>query len=335
MTVEVNPPCAGRTAPAAGVAGAPPAARPRPRRPPAGRAHLAPGRAPARRPSPPAEHPHAITHLGPGGRAPEVLADVLAGAGGLVAGANIVMQLANLKVGHGVAESRVDSGALFKHPLKRARTTFGYVGIALLGTDEDREVLAHEVTEVHKRVKSLPGAPVRYTALDPELQLWVAACIYKGMEDAHRIIHGPSSPELAEIYPHAARLATTLQVPPEMWPPDREAFEAYWQAQVAAIEMDEVTRAYLWDFASLGFLWWPLPQLVGPLHRTIVAGSLPEPFRAALGLPWDPRQQRVYGAAVAATRALHRVVPRAILEIPLRAYLWDMQRRIGNRRGIV
>ncbi|MGV3758650.1 MAG: oxygenase MpaB family protein, partial [Actinomycetota bacterium] len=296
-------------------------------------ARTAPRPSPASTPAP--SRPHAVTHLR-GERAPEVLADVLAGAGGLVAGANIVMQLANLKVGHGVAESRVDSGALYKHPIKRARTTFGYVGIALFGTDEEREVLAHEVTEIHKRVKNLPGESVRYTALDPELQLWVAACIYKGMEDAHRIIHGPPSPELLEVlYPHAARLATTLQVPAEMWPEDREAFEAYWEAEMAAIEMDDVTRGYLWDFASLGFLWRPIPQLLGPLHRIIVAGSLPAPFRRALRLPWGQREQRVYGAAVSATRAVHRVVPKPILKVPLKAYLWDMQRRIGNHRDIL
>ena len=280
--------------------------------------------------------PHAITHLGPGGRAPKELAEVLAGAGFAVAGANIVMQLANLKVGHGVAESRIDSGALYQHPIKRARTTFGYVGIALFGTDEEREVLAHEVTEIHKRVKNLPGEAVRYSALDPKLQLWVAACIYKGMEDAHRIIHGAPSAELTNvIYPHAARLATTLQVPAEMWPADREAFEAYWQAEVAAIEMDDVTRAYLWDFASLGFLWPPIPQLLGRFHRIIVAGSLPAPFRQELGLPWGQLEQRVYEANSAVLRAVHRVVPKPILKVPLNAYLWDMRRRIRNRHHIL
>ncbi|HEX3333474.1 MAG TPA: oxygenase MpaB family protein, partial [Acidimicrobiales bacterium] len=80
----------------------------------------------------------AITHLGPGGTVPTELHDLLTPATLSLAGANIIMQLAQLPVGRGVAESKVDSGSLYKHPLKRARTTFGYVMIAVFGTDAER-----------------------------------------------------------------------------------------------------------------------------------------------------------------------------------------------------
>jgi uncharacterized protein (DUF2236 family) len=44
---------------------------------------------------------------------------------GLVAGpANVIMQLAQPGVGYGVMESRVESGRVDRHPIKRARTTF-------------------------------------------------------------------------------------------------------------------------------------------------------------------------------------------------------------------
>lgn len=52
--------------------------------------------------------------------------------------ANVIMQLARPGVGHGVVESPVDSGNLLKHPWKRARTTFSYLAVAILGNDEDR-----------------------------------------------------------------------------------------------------------------------------------------------------------------------------------------------------
>jgi len=45
------------------------------------------------------------------------------------------MQLSMLPVGRGVYESTVDSGALHRHPVKRTRTTLGYVMIAMFGTD--------------------------------------------------------------------------------------------------------------------------------------------------------------------------------------------------------
>lgn len=281
--------------------------------------------------------PAAITHLGPGGRYPQALRDLLAStAGAAVAGANIVMQLADIGVGHGVAESRVASGSLYAHPIKRARTTFSYVAVALFGTDEEREELSRAVTEVHRHVRNLPGEEVRYTALDPKLQLWVAACIYKGMEDAHTIVHGPPSQELIdEIYPHAARLATTLQVPPHMWPPDRVAFEEYWTRAVSSIRMDEVTRAYLWDFTGLGFLPWPLPQVVGRFHRVIATGALPPAFRAELGLPWGRRQQRIWNANARVIRVLDAVTPKRVRALPMDLYLWDVRRRMRKGHALV
>ena len=47
--------------------------------------------------------------------------------------ANVVMQLSWPEVGHGVAESTVTSGSLMHHPWKRARTTFSYLAVAILG----------------------------------------------------------------------------------------------------------------------------------------------------------------------------------------------------------
>ncbi len=252
------------------------------------------------------------------------------------AGANIVMQLALLPVGRGVAESRVPSGSLYEHPIKRARTTFGYVMVALFGTDEERDALGREVTAVHGHVRSRPGDPVAYNASDPKLQLWVAACIYRGLEDVYRTVFGsPREEVLDTIYPHAARLATTLQVRPEMWPADRDAFEDYWRHMVERIEMDDVTRAYLYDFAGLGFLPWPVPRLFGSFHRTLTAGFLTEPFRRELGLPWGRREQRLFDATMRVLGAVNAVTPPRLRALPFDLYLWDTRRRIRMGRPVL
>lgn len=277
----------------------------------------------------------AITHLG-GEPAPAELRSLLSPAGAALGGANIVMQLALLPVGHGVAESRVDSGALYKHPIKRARTTFGYVMVALFGSDEEREALGRAVTVVHRQVRNLPGEQVQYSALDPELQLWVAACIYRGIEDVHRLLYGaPSQERLELMYRHSARLATTLQVPGDRWPADRAAFEDYWADTVATIEMDDVTRSYLYDFAGLGFLWFPIPQLLGNYHRAVTAGFLPEPFRQELGLRWGRREQRLFRVTCRGLRAANVILPRRVRALPFDLYLWDMRRRIRNDHNIL
>jgi uncharacterized protein (DUF2236 family) len=278
----------------------------------------------------------AITHLGPNGKAPKELHDLLTPATVSLAGANIIMQLAQLPVGRGVAESKVDSGNLYKHPIKRARTTFGYVMIAVFGTDAEREALGQAVTDVHRQVRSEPGDPVRYNAFDPKMQLWVAACIYRGFEDGYSLLYGQPPPELLDlIYAHGARLATTLQVPAAMWPPDRAAFEAYWAEAEARIEMDEVTHTYLYDFASLGFLPWPVPPLFGWAHRAITAGFLPAAFRRELGLAWGPREQRAFALNRRVLRVANAVTPRPLRTLPFDLYLWDMRRRIRHGRRLL
>jgi uncharacterized protein (DUF2236 family) len=277
-----------------------------------------------------------ITHLGPDGKVPKELHDLLTPATVSLAGANIIMQLAQLPVGRGVAESKVDSGNLYKHPIKRGRTTFGYVMVAVFGSDEERAALAAAVTEVHRQVRSAPGAAVRYTALDPHLQLWVAACIYRGIEDGYALLNGPPPPELLGlIYRHGARLATMLQVPAAMWPPDRAAFEAYWAEAEARIEMDEVTREYLYDFASLGFLPWPVPKALGWFHRAITAGFLPAAFRRELGLAWGPRERRAFALNRGFLRLANTLTPRPLRALPFDLYLWDMRRRIRNGRNVL
>lgn len=278
----------------------------------------------------------AITELGDDRDAVAELRQAMSAAALAVGGANIVMQLANLGVGHGVATSPVDSGNLFLHPIKRARTTFGYVMITLVGTDAERQALGAAVTEVHRRVRSGSTGPVRFSAMDPKLQLWVAACIYRGLEDAHRLLHGDADPERLDfLYAHAARLGTTLQVPAEAWPTDRAAFDEYWEAAVAEIRMDDLTRAYLWDFTRLAFLPVPLPQLLGRLHQAITAGFLDEPFRRELGLPWGRAEQAVARSARRAIRLGNALTPPPLRQLPLDLYLWDMRRRLRNGRNIL
>jgi uncharacterized protein (DUF2236 family) len=58
-------------------------------------------------------------------------------------------------VEYGVVESPVDSGSVYKHPFKRARTTGTYLAAATVGTESS----------------------VSDNAFDPRLQLWVAACV--------------------------------------------------------------------------------------------------------------------------------------------------------------
>lgn len=252
------------------------------------------------------------------------------------AGANVVMQLSQLPVGHGVARSTVHSGRVDEHPIKRARTTLSYLAVAMLGTDEERSAMRKAVDAQHRHVRSGPSDPVPYNAFDVDLQLWVAACLYKGLEDVYEIVHGPPDPTTAAIlYRHGARLGTTLQVPEGAWPADRAAFGDYWDEMVGRIEMDDLTRRYLQGIAGAQFLPQPIAALIGPYQRLMTMGFLPPAFRSELRLPWSPARQRIFDTLIAIQAAVERRMPGAVRRFPFNAYLWDFRRRLRAGKPIV
>ena len=143
---------------------------------------------------------------------------------GLLAGpANVIMQLARPGVGYGVVESRVESGRIDRHPIKRARTTFTYLAVAAQGTDEQKAAYRRAVNGAHAQVYSTKESPVSYNAFDPELQMWVAACMYKGvdrhLQDLRR--RDGRRGRRAHLFEEGVALGTMLQVPAEMWPADQ------------------------------------------------------------------------------------------------------------------
>ncbi|WP_018653329.1 oxygenase MpaB family protein [Actinomadura flavalba] len=281
------------------------------------------GRAPARTRARDAEIPRAARNA---------LSGFALGA----AGANVVMQLSRLPVGHGVARSTVESGRIDRHPLKRARTTLTYLAVAYLGTEDERAHLREEVNRSHRPVRSRPGDPVRYNAFDRDLQLWVAACLYKGTEDVYRMLYpGASAADLDALYRHGARLGTTLQMAAGQWPADREAFAAYWDASLDRVSTDALTRDYLTSFARLGFLPGPVAAPLGRTHQFFVTGFLPQRFRDEFGFGWGPRRQAAFTAFGRSAAVVHRLLPPVLAGFPFTYHLWDFRRRMRTGRPIV
>lgn len=264
--------------------------------------------------------------------------DTLSGATvALLGPANVVMQLARLPVGHGVAKSKVLSGRSDLHPFKRSRTTFSYLTISLLGTDDERRAYRDEVNRAHRQVRSGPDDPNAYNAFDTELQLWVAACLYYGTEQALDLFTPgllDSRPGLREAhYRYCSRLGTTLQVPEESWPTSRAEFGEYWRENVEKIEMDDVSRTYLLNLISLRKL--KVPPALGRRHQFIVSGFLPEPFREELGLHWNPDLARKHEGVVRRAALFTKYAPGPLRRFPMNAFHLDTQRRIRQGKEIV
>ena len=180
--------------------------------------------------------------LGPP-RRPTRVVDLINPAAVLAPAANVIMQLSLPGVGYGVLESPVDSGNVYKHPFKRARTTGTYLAAATLGTDADRALIRDEVDKVHALVRSTKSSALPYNAFDPQLQLWVAACLYRYYIDQHEFLYGSLDDDSADaIYQDARKLGTTLQVRDDMWPPDRPAFDAFWKRSLDGLRIEPPVR---------------------------------------------------------------------------------------------
>ncbi|KAK7949478.1 hypothetical protein PG988_016117 [Apiospora saccharicola] len=149
--------------------------------------------------------------------------------------AAILLQVANPAVGAGVHEH-----SNFAHRVPdRLRSTMTYIYCMSFGTPQEKQRLADMITRVHVGVRGTvtegPDEGTRYSALDPHLQLWVAATLYAVAIDIYQRAFGPGAiadeDEHERIYAEYAILACALQVPPDMWPQTRADFWRYWDGE--------------------------------------------------------------------------------------------------------
>ena len=263
------------------------------------------------------------------------IADATDTIGALAGAANVIMQLSWPAIGWGVRESTQD-GNVYYHPMRRARTTFQYLAVATTGSDEDKRKYRREVTRIHSRVCSGAGSPVEYDALDPELQLWVAACLYIGYEDAFEWLYGKMTDDEREhFYQSAHVLGTTLQVSREQWPESRDAFDDYWYEGAKQIRFDPQVREHLLGIAALRMLPQPATMLFGKVFSWITFGFLHAEFRDALDVPWTPKDQRRFNATLKALAALNRTLPMPIRQIANRVLLVDLRLRVKLGKSLM
>lgn len=243
------------------------------------------------------------------------------------AGSTVMYQLARKGVGLGVAEH---STALAR-PLDRLRTTLTYVYVVTRGTEEERRQLVRMVNRAHAPVRSSG----RYSAFDPDLQLWVAATLAHNGEQMYERVFGPMTPETRErIYQESQVFGTALQVDPAMWPATRADFEDYWRQGLQRLEPDPAVQCYaklLLSRESVAFPFRPLLVLQDLLTR----GNLDPRAREVLALPWSKRDQRRYDLFWRLVRVVYPRVPRRLRTAHADWTLRDFRRRLRTGRRVI
>ena len=247
----------------------------------------------------------------------------------------MILQLSWPAVGYGVMQSKVESGRVTEHPVKRARTTFTYLAVSMLGTEQDQAAFRIAVNGQHAQVRAdgdEDDSPVAYNAFDRDLQLWVAACLYYGTIDlGAKMGLEMTEPEADALYAYCARFGTTLQVPQEMWPADRAAFDRYWEEGLAKASIDEPVRRYLTSLVTYGYASGLAQRLLGGFNTFVTTGFLPPVIREQMQLPWDDDKQVRFDRLMRRAGKVSNALPTPLRVFPFNVLLADMRRR--QRRG--
>ncbi|WP_370254627.1 oxygenase MpaB family protein [Cryobacterium sp. Sr8] len=233
-------------------------------------------------------------------------------------GRSILLQIADPAIGHGVA-GHSDFAA---RPLDRLRGTLTYVYAVTFGTEDEAAQATRQVNRAHGPVRGdgADGTPA-YSAFTPELQLWVAATLYDSAVTMHELVYGPMEDEVADtVYREYASLGTALQVPPDLWPPDRAAFRAYWRRRLTELRTDATTRSVAVQLLHprTGPVWL---RLAMPLGRLLTVGLLPPEVHRLYNLPWTAASQRRFDRTVRLIAVVYPALPRRLRHWPKEHFL--------------
>jgi uncharacterized protein (DUF2236 family) len=239
-------------------------------------------------------------------------------------GRALLMQVAHPLVAAGVA---AHSGYR-EQPWKRLEGTMNAVWAVVFGTRAQADRAAARVRAMHARVNGRIGermgpfpAGTEYSALDPELLLWVHATLVDTALLVHeRFVGGLGEREQAAYYEDMKTCATLFGTPPDVIPPTLPDFRRY---MAERLESEEIVVTDTAREIAGTVLRPPLPPPMRPAMEVaalVTAGLLPEPLRTDYGLSWDPARAALYGAS-------HRLARH--VAIPL---MPDLLRAIGGAR---
>ena len=261
--------------------------------------------------------------FGPGSMAWRVNAEsVLLLAGGRA----LLMQVAHPLVAAGVA----DHSDFTREPFERLWRTVDAALTVVFGDTEQARAAVERVTAIHRGVRGeRDGVP--YSALDPELLLWVHATLVDSSIAGYERFVGPLGPDERErYYVEMQRMGTAFGIPQDLHPPTYRDFLAYLDEAIAGLRIGEESRLVAREALSP-----PAPLVLLPLgllSGLLTVGLLSPRIRRGLGLRWGPGAARMFRAATATVRRTVPLLPDRVRRWP---HAREAERRVGAAAATV
>ena len=224
-------------------------------------------------------------------------------------GRALLMQLAHPKVAAGVDEH----SDFRSQPVRRLRRTIRMTMAIVFGDRETALAAARAVNRAHGHVRG--GG---YSALDPDLLLWVHATLVDSALVTYETFVKPlSAAERESFFQESKLLGTLLGIPEDRFPTSHDAFTDYVDSMtnggpvVVGDRARELAKLVLRPRLRL------LPGRAMIPFEVVTAGLLPPILREQYRLAWTARQQRLYRLMVIALPRLVAVTPPVLRVWPL------------------
>jgi uncharacterized protein (DUF2236 family) len=239
----------------------------------------------------------------------------------------ILMQFAHPKVAAGVR----DHSRYQVDPVGRLRRTLDLTMAIVFAPRPAAMQAVHAVNARHRTVRG-PG----YSAMDPELLLWVHATLVYSAIRGYRALVGKLTAEDADrYYQDTKEIGVLLGIPRDMYPARVEAFEAYLQGMIDRGALDvgsdarQMARAVLWP----GFR--GVPRVAFTPLSVITAGLLPPVLREGYQLRWGTLERAAFAVCRRTLPRLVTIAPSHIRFLPpaRQAYARLREVRLGSEEA--
>lgn len=231
-------------------------------------------------------------------------------------------------------------------PFARLARTAEVMETVIFASQREADRALGEVAAVHAEVRGvLPvDAGVHptgtyYSALDPELMLWVLAVLADSAQCFFELLVCPLSATQKEaLWRDYLRLGELFGMPHTVAPASYVEFRDWWQERLASIDLHLTVEAHQTGYAMTFQL--PMPayasRLLRPAHNALLLGSLPPQVRDLYGLAYTTEDDARFQRAIRAIRTLRRHCPDRLAHGSSRwFYSWiarEEERRIKHGR---